>query len=129
MTATVYTSVDEYPEEFLRCRGTKQHTWDFKTDWNLTSGPRGRLIEFTRTRVCLSCGSKTHVVFGVEPDGTFVWKYRRYEYADGYVIRRGSGLDPSVLRDELFLREIKESLGDEILARLVKMRRRADAAS
>lgn len=132
--ATVRQLLSEYKLEYLRCRGTMQHFWDFKSDYNIATNTRGRIIEFTRTRTCISCATQSDTVFTVEKDGSFVFQKRRYRYSEGYIIRKGTQLhdlmrkDPrsvrARLREELFFREMVADLDAELTHRLAKQMQR-----
>jgi hypothetical protein len=56
MSARVFEgTLSEYPDEYLECR-TSGHLWQWVTDWAITTGHRGQVLEFARTRRCARGG-------------------------------------------------------------------------
>lgn len=123
MTAKKHTEgLDTYKEEYLRCRGLRNHTWKFETDFNVATGPRGRIMEFTRTLSCMSCTTQRLDTYTVRKNGSFEFKGRKYEYADGYQVHRGNPIETEQARDALLVKELSSSLDTELLNRLLGMR-------
>lgn len=114
--------LDTYKDEYLRCRGLRNHTWKFETDFNVATGQRGRIIEFTRTLSCMSCTTQRLDTYAVRKGGTFEFVSRKYEYADGYQVHRGNPIASDKARDALLIKELKSSLDAELLNRLLGMR-------
>jgi hypothetical protein len=117
------TGIEDYKDEYLRCRGLRSHTWQFKTDWNVVRGPRGRLIEFTQVLSCMSCTTQRHTTYEVTRTGHFRRKGApQYKYAEGYQVHRGNPIELDDARDELIMRQLKQSLDAELMNRLENMR-------
>lgn len=117
------TGIDDYKDEYLRCRGLRSHTWQFKTDWNVVRGPRGRLIEFTQVLSCMSCTTQRLQTYEVTRSGHFKRKgSTQYKYAEGYQVHRGNPIELDEARDELIMRQLKQSLDSELMNRLENMR-------
>lgn len=114
--------LESYKDEYLRCRGLRNHTWKFETDFNVATGPRGRILEFTRTLSCMSCTTQRLDTYLVKKNGSFEFKGRDYKYAEGYQVHRGNPIATNEARDALLLRELKSSLDNELLNRLLGMR-------
>lgn len=72
--------IQNYPNQFLDCR--ENHQWHWDTDWKLVRGRGGKLLEFTRTKVCASCGTKAHRKYDGQTGRVISGTY--YEYVDGY---------------------------------------------
>lgn len=117
------TDLEEYDPRFVRCRGLRSHTWQFKTDWNVTTGPRGKVIEFTRTLHCVGCTTDRIETYTVTKSGRFQRRGTpQYKYADGYQVSRGNPIETDEVRDRLLHMELAESLDKELLNRLLNMR-------
>jgi hypothetical protein len=114
---------EEYDERFVRCRGLRNHTWLFETDFNVATGPRGRIIEFERVLHCAGCTTDRIETFTVTKSGRFQRKgHPKYVYADGYQVHRGNPIDTDRMRDQLLVKELTASLDAELLNRLLNMR-------
>lgn len=115
--------IEEYPQDFVRCRGLRNHTWRFETDFNVATGPRGRIIEFERVLHCVACTTDRIETFRVTSTGKFQRTgHPKYNYADGYQVHRGTPIDTDRMRDQLLLKELTASLDAELLNRLLNMR-------
>lgn len=95
--------ITTYTQEFLDCR--ENHLWRWTNDWGLTTGHRGKLLEFTRTKECERCHTKAHRRY----DGTTgrVISGTYYEYADGYLSdtsKPGNRIDAGKARLEMLRR-------------------------
>jgi hypothetical protein len=119
--------LSEYDERFIRCRGIRNHTWRFETDFNVATNARGRIMEFTRTLHCAACTTNRLDTYEVKRNGKFSFKSRKYEYADGYQVHRGNPIDTEAVRDALLMKEMHASLDAELLNRLLNMRPDAQA--
>jgi hypothetical protein len=115
-------TLDDYKEEYLRCRGLRNHTWKFETDFNVATGPRGKIIEFTRTLSCMSCTTQRLDTYTVKSNGRFEFQRRAYQYAEGYQVHRGNPIATEEARDALLVKELSSSLDKELLNRLLGMR-------
>lgn len=115
-------NLDDYKAEYLRCRGLRNHTWKFETDFNVATGPRGKIIEFTRTLSCMSCTTQREDTYTVKGNGHFEFQRRAYKYAEGYQVHRGNPIATEEARDALLLKELSSSLDAELLNRLLGMR-------
>lgn len=118
-------SLDEYDPRFMRCRGLRNHTWQFKTDFNVTTkgaGKAKRISEFQRTLHCIGCTTSRIDTYRVKRDGSFEFVGHKYEYADGYQVSRGNKIETGVARDRLIMMELAQSLDTELLERFLNMR-------
>jgi hypothetical protein len=114
--------LSEYNENYIRCRGIRNHTWQFETDFNVATNARGRIMEFTRTLHCAACTTNRLDTYEVTKSGKFRFKSRKYDYADGYQVHRGNPIDSEAARDALLMREMRASLDVELMTRLLNMR-------
>lgn len=114
--------LESYSDEFLHCRGLRTHTWSFQTDFNIVTGPRGRVIEFTKKLSCLACTTCRLDTYRVTKSGRFVFEGHKYEYADGYQVSRGNAIKTDVARDALLRKELAAQLDSELANRLLNMR-------
>lgn len=119
--------VQDYDERYIRCRGIRNHTWRFETDFNVATNVRGRIVEFTRTLHCAACTTNRLDTYEVTRNGKFRFKNRKYEYADGYQVHRGNPIDSELMRDALLMKEMRASLDGELMNRLLNMRPDAQA--
>lgn len=79
------SDISELPALFLRCRD-EGHSW-FDPSRKITKNKRvGNHIE--RRSTCVSCGTKKMQVF--TPGGKVV-TFPRYDYPDGYLVKRPKG--------------------------------------
>lgn len=98
--AKIYTGpIEEYPQNFLECRGF-MHQWRFVSDLNIRHLP-GAGVEFTRQIRCEHCTTRREVVFGAD--------MRRvgrpsYDRPDGYATKGPNSLDVVASRTELIRR-------------------------
>lgn len=123
MPKTVHEGdLSTYPERFLRCRGDKQHTWRLETDKKILRNAAGRIIEFTRTKVCILCEMKRTTKVEVTKSGRFKPHAHQYEAPDGYSVRRTNALSPDAVRDAMFLHELQDSIPTADLERLISKR-------
>lgn len=114
--------LSEYPEQFLRCRGLRNHTWRFETDFKIATNVRGRVVEFTRTLSCMACTTQRDDVYSVKPTGKFVKIRTQYHYADGYQMRRGGQIELDAARDALIMKELERTVEAELFHRIQGMR-------
>jgi hypothetical protein len=111
-----------YDKRFVRCRGMRQHTWQFATDFNVTTGPGGRVIEFTRTVKCAMCTTSREDRVKVHRNGSFEFMGRRYVYADGYQVSKHNPIPVDAARDALFMEEMRQALDIELFQRVNNQR-------
>lgn len=113
----------DYSDEFLTCRGRRNHPWQLHTDFNVTTNRSGRIIEFKRVMHCALCTADRIDTFEVTKSGRFRRKGNpQYRYAEGYQLHRGNRIKLEAARDELLMRELRRDLSAELLARLEGMR-------
>lgn len=93
--------LQNYNEEFLDCR--ENHNWKWTTDWGLTTGRGGRLLEFTRTKQCTRCKTVAHRKYDGQT-GRVIPNTTRYEYADGYLSTKEHPVDSGAARLEMLRR-------------------------
>lgn len=112
----------DYRNKYLHCRGRRNHSWKFKSDFNIaTNGDR--IIEFTQILHCAICTTDRKDTYEVTKDARFVRKgHPQYEYADGYQLSRGSQVSLDDARDELLMRQLGQQLDAELMNRLLGMR-------
>lgn len=116
-------NLDEYKDEYLTCRGRRQHPWELQTDFNVTTNRAGRIVEFKQVLHCPRCTATATDTYEVTKQGRFKrMGQRQYDYADGYQMRRGVKMPLDDARDQLLMRELSRSLDAELLARLQAMR-------
>jgi hypothetical protein len=104
----------EYDDNYLRCRGRRNHPWQFQTDFNVTTNVRGRIVEFVQIMHCAVCTTNRMDTYEVTKTGRFKLKGRRYEYADGYQLHAHGKVALDEARDELLMRELSQSLASEL---------------
>lgn len=122
--------LNEYKDEYLTCRGRRNHVWDVETDFNITTNRNGRIIEFKQTLHCPRCTAKATDTYEVTRNGRFRRKgQRQYDYADGYQMRRGVKVPLDESRELLLMRELSRKLDAELMGRLTAMRPQARKAA
>lgn len=93
--------IQDYKEEFLDCR--ENHIWQWTTDWKLVTGRSGKLLEFTRVKVCQRCGTEAHRRYDGQT-GRVIPNSTRYVYADGYLATKDQPVDAGNARLEMLRR-------------------------
>lgn len=115
--------LSEYKDEYLTCRGRRNHPWQLGTDFNVTTNRNGRIIEFRRVMHCSLCTADRVETFEVTKSGRFRRKGQpHYRYAEGYQLHRGNKIKLDEARDELLMRELRRDLDAELFGRLIGMR-------
>lgn len=117
--------ISDYDPRYVRCRGLRNHTWQFKTDFNVTtkgSGKNKRITEFTRRLHCVGCTTNRIDHYRVKRDGSFEFVKHTYDYAEGYQVSRGNPIATAEARDRLIMMELGQSLDAELLNRFLNMR-------
>lgn len=121
----------DYDPRFVRCRGLRNHTWQFHTDFDVTTkgaGKKKRITEFKRTLHCIGCTTNRIDTYRVRPNGSFEFVGHEYKYADGYQLTRGNKIETAQAREQLIMMELGQSLSAELLKRFLEMRPDAQAA-
>lgn len=114
--------LSSYPKQYLQCRGERYHPWRTETDKKVLRNSVGRIIEFTRAKVCILCGKKRTTKITVTKAGRFVPQEHQYEDPPGYSIRRTNPISQEAIRDALFLAELAEAIPTAELERLLSKR-------
>lgn len=125
---TFQGDLEDYKDEFLTCRGRRNHPWQLATDFNVTTNRNGRIIEFQRVYHCMLCTTDRIDTFEVTRAGRFHKKgHSHYRYAEGYQLHRGNKIPLEQAKDELLMRELRRSLDAELAGRLLNMKPEAKA--
>lgn len=104
-------TIDEYPEEFLRCRGRKTHPWGLTPDFRIATNARGRLTEFTEILSCISCTSQKLTKYSVDRRNHITRVGKPYiDYRPGYQVRRGHPLTTDRARDLMLAKQLAREL-------------------
>jgi hypothetical protein len=93
--------VTSYKEEYLDCR--ENHNWQWTTDWKLVTGRAGKLLEFTRIKVCQRCKTEAHRRYDGQT-GRVIPNSTRYIYPDGYLTSSKDNVDAGNARLEMLRR-------------------------
>lgn len=83
MTTKFVGDLAEYPESFLGCR-VDGHNWTWVSDWRLTCGPGGTVLEFHRLRERQRCRSLVSRHFDGRTGRSL--GATSYRYADRYLV-------------------------------------------
>lgn len=105
MTVRRLTDITNASENVLDCRDLG-HAWHKTNDTNVTRGPRGKYIEFTRVDECERCGTTRRRVYEVP---SFRIKSSSMTYADQYLAPKGKRYARADARREAFRRFTEQS--------------------
>lgn len=93
--------LSKYKPEYLDCR--ENHNWAWVTDWKLTRGPGGKLLEFSRLKKCTRCNAFVDRKYDGQT-GRSLGK-NRYNYPDGFLASRENPIDAGGARLEQLRRD------------------------
>jgi hypothetical protein len=95
--------IEDYPPERLACRALDgRHAWTATPHWEVTVGPRGRIIEYHRALACGRCTAVRKVDhFDADMRRT---RPSTVNYTRGYLAAKGVDLTGPTARMEQFRR-------------------------
>lgn len=94
--------IGSYNGSYLGCRGLR-HAWAADPHWEITTGPRGRVLEYRRQLSCVNCPATAVATFDAEMRPA---KPRKIDYPPGYLVSKDNPISPAAARLEQVRREV-----------------------